>query len=112
MIVEFNAKKVFLSIVIMMGIYLLLIFNENVTNRLSCDEFNCWLQKKEKLKTNIAKVCRKYRNSILLPGTALTKMKRFIHFDKGGGKKGWNFLGGGGERKITISYSHYKGENS
>ena len=72
--------------------YLFLIFNEKETNGLSCDEFNCWLQKKEKLKTNIAKVCRKYRNSILLPGTALTKMKRFIHFDKGGGKKGRNFL--------------------
>ena len=88
--IEFTAKKIFFSIFIIIVFYLfLLIFNvkENEINEVSCDEFNSWIKKKEKLKTNIAKVCRKYRNSIVLPGTALTKMKRFLHYDKGGGKK-------------------------
>ena len=85
-----DVKKIFLAIIIIM-FYFLPIFNEKPINELSCDEFNCWLKKKEKLKTNVAKVCRKYRNSILLPGTAVTKMKRFLHFDKGGEKKGRNF---------------------
>ena len=88
--IEFTAKKIFLSIFIIIAFYLLLrifIVNETAINELSCNDFNCWLNKKEMLKKNIAKVCRKYRNSIVLPGTALTKMKRFLHYDKGGGKK-------------------------
>ena len=95
--IEFTAKKIFLSIFTISVFYLSITFNlnEKVINELSCDEFNCWLQKKEKLKTNIAKVCRKYRNSILLPGTALRKMTRFLHFDKGVLKKGKYFLGVG-----------------
>ena len=89
--IEFTAKKIFISIFIIIVFYLFLsIFNmnDNAINEHSCDEFNCWLKKKEKLKTNIAKVCRKYRNSIVLPGTTLTKMRRFLHFDKGVVKKG------------------------
>ena len=95
--IEFTAKKIFLSIFTISVFYLLMIFNVNEKeNELSCDEFNCWLQKKEKLKTNIAKVCRKYRNSILLPGTALRKMTRFLHFDKGVLKKRKIFSWSGG----------------
>ena len=81
-----NVKKIFVVIIIIV-FYFLPKFNEKPINELSCDEFNYWLKKKEKLKTNVAEVCRKYKNSIMLPGTAVTKMKRFLHFDKGREKK-------------------------
>ena len=93
--IEFTAKKIFLSIFIIIAFYLILrifIVNETAIDELSCDDFNCWLNKKEMLKKNIAKVCRKYRNSILLPGTALRKMTRFLHFDKGVVKKKENIF--------------------
>ena len=93
--IEFTAKKIFLSIFIIIAFYLILrifIVNETAINELSCDDFNCWLNKKEMLKKNIAKVCKKYRNSLVLPGNALKKMKRFIHFDKGVLKKGREIL--------------------
>ena len=54
---------------------------ENIS-RLPCEGFQCWLEKKEKLNENVARVCRKHRSSILLPGTPLTKIKRFLKVDR------------------------------
>ena len=56
--------------------------NDNQTCQHCDDDFECWLQKKEKLNLNIAEVCRKYRDVLMLPGTVLTKMRRFLHLDK------------------------------
>ena len=47
-----------------------------------CEGFQCWLQRKEKLNENVARVCRKHRNSLLLPGSPLTKLKRFLTVDR------------------------------
>ena len=42
----------------------------------------CWLERKEKLNENIARVCAHHAHSLLLPGNNLQKLKRFLHVDK------------------------------
>ena len=53
----------------------------------TCDDeqFQCWFEKKQQLNKNIARVCRKYRDSINIPDQAVDKEKQkrqFLHYDK------------------------------
>ena len=53
----------------------------------SCDDeqFQCWFEKKQQLNKNIARVCRKYGESIKIPDLQIDneKQKReFLHYDK------------------------------
>ena len=53
----------------------------------SCDDeqFQCWFEKKQELNKNIARVCRKYGESIKIPYLQIDKEKQkqeFLHYDK------------------------------
>ena len=52
----------------------------------TCDDeqFQCWFEKKQQLNKNIARVCRKYGDSIKIPDKAMQKEKqrmKFLHYD-------------------------------
>ena len=82
-----SSKANFVLVLILIGCYILVISDINIyigkaIKEIPSNEFKKWLQKKEMLKTNVDKVCKKYRISIV----SSTKMKKdwFLHSGKGG----------------------------
>ena len=81
--IDHTSRKIVISICGFILIYLVLM-NGRITHIFDtpCDEYQCWLEKKEELNKNIARVCRKYRGSIKLAGTPATMLRRFLHVDQ------------------------------
>lgn len=90
-------KTIIFFSVFIVALYLMLVNQFGNISGTSCDGFQCWLEKKEKLNENIGRVCRKYRDSLLLPGDDVDRLKNFLLFDK---------IANCINTKV-LSYSHY-----
>ena len=84
LLIRYREICCFIALIILLSAYY---FSDiQIFPRICDDEqFQCWFEKKQALNKNIARVCRKYGESIKIPDLQIDneKQKReFLHYDK------------------------------
>ena len=84
LLIRYREICCFIALIILLSAYYFL--EIQIFPRICDDEqFQCWFEKKQALNKNIARVCRKYGESIRIPYQHIDKEKQqmeFLHYDK------------------------------